>query len=78
VTREVIFAPEALGDLYWLYDVIAGDGGAARAQNHTDRIIAQCLGLVTISERRTRRDDLRPGLRVTAWRRRINIAFHII
>lgn len=77
MTREVIFAPEALGDLTQIYDVIAPDGGAARAQNYTDRIIAHCLGLVTFPERGRRRDDLRPGLRITTWRRRITIAFHI-
>jgi toxin ParE1/3/4 len=77
VALEVIFAPEALGDLYWIYDVIARDGGATRAQNYTDRIIAHCLGLTTFPERGTRRDDLRPGLRITTWRRRITIAFHI-
>jgi hypothetical protein len=47
-----------------------------RAQNYTDRIIAR-LGLVTFPERGTRRDDLRPGLRITTWRRRVTIAFHI-
>jgi toxin ParE1/3/4 len=77
VTHEVVFAPEALADLRWLYDVIADDGGPTRAQNYTDRIIALCLGLVTFPERGTRRDDLRPGLRITTWRRRITIAFHI-
>ena len=75
--REVVFAPEALGDLRMLYDVIALDAGAGRAQNYTDRIIAHCLGLVTFPESGTRRDDLRPGLRITTWRRRVTIAFHI-
>jgi plasmid stabilization system protein ParE len=47
VTREVIFAPEALTDLYKLYEDIALDAGTGRAQSYTDRIIAHCLGLVT-------------------------------
>ena len=66
-----------MGDLYRIYDVIARDDGATRAQSYTDRIIAHCLGLVTFPERGTRRDDLRPGLRITTWRRRITIGFHI-
>jgi len=77
VTREVVFSPEALGDLMEIYNVIVPDGGAARAENYTDRIVAICLGLATFPERGTRRDDLRPGLRTTIWRRRITIAYHI-
>jgi toxin ParE1/3/4 len=77
VTREVIFAPEAFADLRKLYDDIALDAGTGRAQSYTDRIIAHCLGLVTFPERGTRRDDLRPGLRTTTFRRRVTIAFHI-
>ena len=76
VTREVTFAPEALADLYNLYDYIALDGGPGRARNYTDRIIAHCLGLVTFPERGTLRDDLRPGLRITTYRRRVTIAYH--
>jgi hypothetical protein len=33
VDREVIFAPEALGDLRALYDVIALDAGTGLAQS---------------------------------------------
>ena len=77
MSREVVFAPEALGDLRKLYNDIALDAGTGRAQTYTDRIIAHCLGLVTFPERGTRRDDLRPGPRITTWRRRVTIAFHI-
>jgi plasmid stabilization system protein ParE len=51
VTREVIFAPEALTDLFELYDYIAADAGAERARNYTDRIVAACRNLVTFPER---------------------------
>jgi toxin ParE1/3/4 len=77
VTREVIFAPEALTDLFELYDYIAADSGAERARNYTDRIVTACRNLVTFPERGTPRDDLRPGLRTTSYRRRVTIAFHI-
>ena len=77
MTREVIFAPEALADLFKLYDDIALDAGTGRAQRYTDRIVAHCLGLVIFPERGTRHDDLRPGLRITTFRRRVTIAFHI-
>ena len=77
MTREVIFAPEAQEDILQLYDYIAADAGALRAQGYTDRIVDHCLGLVTFPERGTRRDDLRPGLRTTVFRRRVTIAFHM-
>lgn len=77
MTRDVVFAPEAQADLFQIYDHIAVHGGAERARNYTDRIVAHCLGLVTFPERGTRRDDLRPGLRTTTFRRPVTIAFHI-
>jgi toxin ParE1/3/4 len=77
VTREVIFAPEAQADLFKLYNDIATDSGEQRARGYTDRIIASCLSLDLFPERGTRRDDLRPGLRTTTFRRRVTIAFHI-
>lgn len=70
MAREVIFAPEALTDLFELYDRIAIDS-PERAHSYTDRIVATCRNLVTFPERGTRRDDLRPSLRTTTYRRRI-------
>lgn len=77
MAREVIFAPEALTDLLELYDHIATSSGVERAHNYTDRIVATCRNLVTFPKRGTPRDDLRPGLRTTTYRRRVTIAFHI-
>jgi toxin ParE1/3/4 len=77
VTHEVHFAPEALADLLKLYNDIAKDSGFERARDFTNRITAQCLSLATFPERGRRRDDLRPGLRTTTFRRRVTIAFHI-
>ncbi|HVA25182.1 MAG TPA: type II toxin-antitoxin system RelE/ParE family toxin [Chloroflexota bacterium] len=77
MTHEVLFAPEAQQDLLQLYDYIAADSSAERAHGYTDRLVALCLNLGTLPERGTRRDDLRPGLRTTTFRRRVTIAFHI-
>ena len=60
-----------------LYDYIAERAGAERARGYTHRIAAYCRGLSTFPERGTRRDDLRPGLRVIGFERRVTIAFHI-
>jgi len=77
VRREVVFAPEARDDLLQLYDYIAEHSGTARAQAFTDGIVSYCLGFSTFAERGTRREDLRPGLRVIGFRRRVTIAFHV-
>ena len=75
--REIIFAPEALKDLFGIYDYIDADSGPERAHSFTDRIVATCRKLATFPERGTRRDDLRTGLRTTTYRRRVTIAYHI-
>lgn len=77
MTREVVFSPEAQTDLLQLYDTIAGLGGPATALAYTERIAAYCQSFATFPERGTRRDDLRPGLRVTGLERRVAIAFHV-
>jgi len=77
VAREVVFAPEAQDDLLRLYDYIAVRSGPARARGYTERIASYCLDFATFPERGTRRDDLRPGLRVLGFARRVTIAFHV-
>jgi toxin ParE1/3/4 len=77
VARDVVFAPEAEQDILELYDYIAVHSGAARAQAYTERIVDYCLGFAIFPERGRRRDDLRPGLRVTGFERRVVIAFHV-
>jgi toxin ParE1/3/4 len=72
VSYEVVFAPEARDDLLQLYD-----SGPARARAYAERVLSYCLGFETFLERGTRRDDLRPGLRVVGFARRVTIAFHI-
>jgi len=47
------------------------------AANYTDAIMNQCESLKMFPIRGARRDDLRPGLRVFGFRRRVSIAFEI-
>jgi toxin ParE1/3/4 len=77
VAHEVVFAPEARSDLLDIYDYIAARSGPPRALSFTERIVAYCTGLAIFPERGTRRDDLRPGLRIIGYRRRVTIAFHV-
>ena len=75
--RKVIFAPEAQDDLFSLYSYIADRSAPSTALGFINRIERYCLGLGVASERGTRRDDVRPGLRIVGFRRRVTIAFHV-
>jgi toxin ParE1/3/4 len=75
--RDVVFSPEAQADLIGLYDYIAESSGSARAIAYIGRIEAYCRGFELVGERGTRRDDIRPGLRIVGFERRVTIAFHV-
>ncbi|MFN3229232.1 MAG: type II toxin-antitoxin system RelE/ParE family toxin [Asticcacaulis sp.] len=73
--RQVVFAPEAIEDLSDLYDYVAATSSEATALAYLDRIRSFCQGFDLASERGTRRDDIRPGLRLVGFERRITLAF---
>jgi toxin ParE1/3/4 len=75
--RQVLFAPEAQDDLLSLYSYIAERSGPSTAIGYINRIERYCLGFDLASERGTRRDDIRPGLRIVGFERRVTIAFHV-
>lgn len=77
MTWVVIFAPEAEDDLLQLYDFIADQSGPDRAYSYAERIRSYCLAFETFPERGLRWDDLRPGLRLVGFARRVTIAFHL-
>jgi toxin ParE1/3/4 len=77
VRRTVVFTPEAQEDLFGLYDYIADRSSPMRALRYMDRIEKSCTSLSTLPERGTRREDLRPGLRVMGFERRVLIAFQV-
>lgn len=68
---RVLFSPEARQDLIDIYS------GERRALGTLERIEAHCAGFQTFPERGTRRDDIRPGLRISGFERRVTIAFHV-
>ncbi|HEX6017345.1 MAG TPA: type II toxin-antitoxin system RelE/ParE family toxin [Burkholderiaceae bacterium] len=76
-TYTVAFAPEAEDDLVELFEYIAGHGSPEVAARYTDAIVAYCEGLATFPHRGTKRDDIRPGLRITNYRGRAVIAFNV-
>lgn len=75
--RRVQFAPEALEDLRSIYDWIANAAGSERALGYIERIEVFCSGMGSASERGHLRDDIRPGLRITGFERRLTIAFTV-
>lgn len=77
MARSVVYAPEAAEDLFQLYRYIAEHSSPERARGYVARIEAHCKSLAEFPERGRRRDDLRPGLRITDFERRVSIAFHV-
>ena len=75
--RTVIFSPESKDDLIALYDWIADAANPDVALSYIERIEAHCLNFDLAAERGHRRDDIRPGLRISGFENRITIAFFI-
>jgi toxin ParE1/3/4 len=73
----VVFAPEAQDSLVELYTYIAERASPAVAKRYTDAIVESCERLANLPHQGTRRDDVRPGLRITNHRRRTVIAFDV-
>jgi len=77
VSWNVVFSPEARDQLAELYRYIAEVSSPGTAAAYTTAIIDYCESLRTFPHRGTRRDDIRPGLRVTNYRKRTVIAFEV-
>lgn len=75
--RRVVFSPEAQTDLETIYDFIADAATPVVALNYLERLESHCAGMALGSERGHRRDDVRPGLRIVGFERRITIAFTV-
>jgi plasmid stabilization system protein ParE len=78
VSRPVRFAPHAEDDLAGLFDYIAAAASPEIAGRYVDELIAYCETIATFPDRGTLRDDIRPGLRTTAFRGRVVIAYATI
>ena len=75
---EISFRPLAEADLLRLYEYIVEASGPAVAGGYVDRLEAACLALESFPERGTRRDDIRPGLRIIGFERRATIVFQVL
>lgn len=74
---EIVFRPAAEADLLALHWHIAEDAGLEIAGGYIGRIEEACLALETSPKRGASRDDIRPGLRVMGFERRVTIVFQV-
>lgn len=74
---HVVFSPEAEEQLTELYRYIAADASPDIAARYTEAIVSYCESLRTFPHRGNTRDDVRPGLRVTHYKKRTVIAFDV-
>ena len=75
MAHRIVFTPEARDQLDHLHSYIASAADAEIAMRVADGILDHIATLSELPGRGTSRDDLRPGMRTLAWRRRVTIAF---
>lgn len=75
--REVEFTEEAKADLFNLYDWISAAANPDTALSFVEGLEEFCLGFDLASKRGTERKDIRKGLRIIGYRRRVTIAFTV-
>lgn len=78
MTHRVVFTPEAEDQLNDLYRYIAQAATPDTAAGHVDAVITYCEGLAEFPHRGLARDDIRPGLRTTSYRKRTVVAFAVL
>lgn len=77
MSYHVVFSPEAQEQLAELYHHIAEAASPVVAARYTEAIVSYCESLRTFPLRGTKRDDVRPGLRITNYKKRTVIAFDV-
>ena len=78
MTHTVSFAPEAEAQLLALFRYIASEASPDIADRYVGAIVERCEKLEDFPLRGSPRDDIRPGLRTIAFRRRVTIAYSVI
>lgn len=73
----VVFTPEAEEQLAELYGYIAERVSAETALRYTSAIVDYCAAMKDFPHRGTRRDDVRPGLRISHYQMNAVIAFAV-
>jgi plasmid stabilization system protein ParE len=77
MSYRVVFTPEAEEQLVALYCYVAEVASPDIAAQYTEAIISYCEDMRVFPHRGTMRDDVRPGLRITHYKKRTVIAFTV-
>lgn len=77
MSYRVEFSSAAEDQLTALLSFIAEKASPEVAFDYVDSIVAHCESFSTFPHRGTMRDDLRPGLRITNFKKRVLIAFRV-
>lgn len=77
MTYHVGFAPEALDQLVALRRYIAAFATARIADGYADSLVSYCEGVGTFPHAGTAREDIRPGLRTSSFKKRVVIAYAV-
>lgn len=77
MTRRIFYSPEAMGQIELLDAWIAEEASPTIASRFTNSLLEHCNSLADFPNRGTPRDDIRPGMRTTAFRRRATIAYSV-
>jgi plasmid stabilization system protein ParE len=77
MTWSVQLSRRARDQLVALHAYLGEAASPGVADRYTDGLLEYCGSLVVFPERGVRRDDIRPGLRITNFRGRTMIAFFV-
>jgi len=77
MSYRVAFSPEAEEQLAALYGHIAAAASPGIAARYTEALVSHCESLSTFPIRGIQRDDIRPRLRITHYKKRAVIAFDV-
>lgn len=75
IRRRVVILRRARADLNALFDWIADEASVATALRYLEHVKRYIDGFDLAAERGTRHDDVRPGLRMIGFERRLTILF---
>lgn len=77
MSYRIVFSPAAEEQLAALFRYIADTASPDTAAKYTESIVGYCESLRTFPLRGTMRDDVRPGLRTTNYKKRVVIAYAV-
>ena len=77
MSYTIVFTPEAEAQLVYLYACISAEASPEITARFTDGSATYCESQSNFPARGSSRDDVRPGLRVIGYRKRVAIAFHV-